>query len=51
VPPCILDIPTTSNYSHDKDQPTHEVSDDVLNDDQEIKLMVKTWTKMIKMIK
>jgi hypothetical protein len=34
APPSILDIPTASNSSHDQDQPTHEVSDDVLNDDQ-----------------
>jgi hypothetical protein len=34
APPSILDIPTASNSFQDQDQPTHEVNDDVLNDDQ-----------------
>jgi hypothetical protein len=34
APPSIPDIPTASNSSQDQDQPTHEVNDDVVNDDQ-----------------
>jgi hypothetical protein len=34
APPSSPDIPTSSNSSQDQDQPTHEESDDVLNDDQ-----------------
>jgi hypothetical protein len=34
APPSIPDIPTDSNSFQDQDQPTHEVNDDVLNDDQ-----------------
>jgi hypothetical protein len=34
VPSSILDFLTTSNSSHDQEQPTHEVNDYVLNDDQ-----------------
>jgi hypothetical protein len=33
-PPSSSVIPTASNSSQDQDQPTHEESDDVLNDDQ-----------------
>jgi hypothetical protein len=34
VSPSIPNIPTASNSSQDQDQPTHEVNNDVLNDDQ-----------------
>jgi hypothetical protein len=34
APPSVPDIPTASHSSQDQDQPTHEVNDDVLNDDQ-----------------
>jgi hypothetical protein len=34
VPPSSSDIPTASTSSQDQDQPTHEESDDMLNDYQ-----------------